>query len=327
MSYETIDCIDCGTEFCPCHLAEQGECLLCSQLHGKCFCDCKNWKGICVYQEFINNKSKAKLNRGIYNVLIKERELLEENLLKLTVEGPHKLIMDLLNPGSFIFIKGDSEENYFDFPISIEEADPNNNTLSMYIEIRGIKTKKILDLYVNDILKIRGPYFNGVFGIKNINSIKNSKALIISRGIGLAPAIPVIKKLQSENNFLDIIYDFNPFKKDYFKFNNSLKVEHLNTIDKGELSDEIKDKILKSIENGIELIHCAGADILTYKVIEFLNSINREDIKLSCCNNSKMCCGEGVCGSCTVRFAGHTVKRLCKVQADPRNIFEGRRFI
>lgn len=40
-----------------------------------------------------------------------------------------------------------------------------------------------------------------------------------------------------------------------------------------------------------------------------------------------MCCGEGVCGSCTARFAGHKVKRLCKVQTDPRNIFKERRFI
>lgn len=47
MDYEVIDCIDAGTEFCPCHLAEEGECILCSQLHGKCFCDCVNWKGVC----------------------------------------------------------------------------------------------------------------------------------------------------------------------------------------------------------------------------------------------------------------------------------------
>ena len=27
MFKETIDCIDAGTEFCPCHLAEKGECI------------------------------------------------------------------------------------------------------------------------------------------------------------------------------------------------------------------------------------------------------------------------------------------------------------
>ena len=28
MFKETIDCIDAGSEFCPCHLAESGECIL-----------------------------------------------------------------------------------------------------------------------------------------------------------------------------------------------------------------------------------------------------------------------------------------------------------
>ena len=84
-------------------------------------------------------------------------------------------------------------------------------------------------------------------------------------------------------------------------------------------------KILKY--NNISLIHIAGADILTYSVIDFLDSLDRKDIDLSCCNNFKMCCGEGVCGSCTARFSGHRVKRFCKVQASPRGIFEGRRLI
>ena len=77
----------------------------------------------------------------------------------------------------------------------------------------------------------------------------------------------------------------------------------------------------------INLIHIAGADILTFKVIDYLDELERKDIDLSCCNNFKMCCGEGVCGSCTTRFSGHRVKRFCKVQANPRDIFEGRRFI
>ena len=69
--------------------------------------------------------------------------------------------------------------------------------------------------------------------------------------------------------------------------------------------------------------------VLIYLVIIslYLDELERKDIDLSCCNNFKMCCGEGVCGSCTTRFSGHRVKRFCKVQANPRDIFEGRRFI
>ena len=96
----------------------------------------------------------------------------------------------------------------------------------------------------------------------------------------------------------------------------------------------IFDEVLKELrkrriikDKDIKLIHLAGADILTYSVIEYLDEIGRNDILLSCCNNFKMCCGEGVCGACTARFSGHRVKRFCKMQSDPRSIFEGRRYI
>ena len=101
-----------------------------------------------------------------------------------------------------------------------------------------------------------------------------------------------------------------------------------NLIEKGKLSPEAKVAIKSIIGyNNISLIHIAGADILTYDVIEYLDYLDRQDIDLSCCNNFKMCCGEGVCGACTARFSGHRVKRFCKVQASPRAIFEGRRLI
>lgn len=332
MDYEKIECIDSGTEFCPCHLAHKGECLLCSQLQGKCFCDCKNWNGVCIYQEYINNKAKPKKLRDIFAVKILEKIFYEGTLLKLTVLAPHKLVMDLLNPGSYIFVKSDENNNYFDFPISIESANPDNNTLTLYIEIRGIKTKNILDIKVSENLLIRGPYFNGTFGLKNIKKTMNEKCLILARGIGIAPSNLVISKLIAQKNELTIVYDLAPFKENNFRndFQGNITefiIDKYNFIDKGELSEELKNLIKDELKKGVSFIHCGGADILTYKLIEFLDSINREDVKLSCCNNSKICCGEGVCGSCTIRFKGHIVKRLCKMQTDPRNIFKGRRFI
>ena len=130
---------------------------------------------------------------------------------------------------------------------------------------------------------------------------------------------------------MTVILDKAPFKDiyvtDYLK---ALEIvpKEMNLIDKGELSAEAKVSIKSLIKyNNINLIHIAGADILTFKVIDYLDELERKDIDLSCCNNFKMCCGEGVCGSCTTRFSGHRVKRFCKVQANPRDIFEGRRII
>ncbi|NRT39807.1 hypothetical protein B0I63_002089 [Clostridium beijerinckii] len=37
MVKEAIDCIDAGTEYCPCKLAEYGQCLTCSNAKEKFF--------------------------------------------------------------------------------------------------------------------------------------------------------------------------------------------------------------------------------------------------------------------------------------------------
>lgn len=330
MFKETIDCIDAGSEFCPCHLAESGECILCSQLQGNHFCDCLNWKGVCIYQEFYDNGNKAKEQRKTYTCKVSEKILYPDDILLIKFEAPHKLVIDLARPGSFIFVR--SEENvYFDVPISILESDIETNIISIMIEVRGIKTKQLLNIKAGGNITIRGPYWNGVFGLKNIGKQKNNETLVIARGIGMAPMMPVIEKLIENGNSVTLLLDKQPFKDIYVsEWLDKLNIvpQEMNLIEKGQLSPEGKVAIKSIVKyNNISLIHIAGADILTYSIIDFLDSLERQDIDLSCCNNFKMCCGEGVCGSCTARFSGHRVKRFCKVQASPRGIFEGRRLI
>lgn len=255
----------------------------------------------------------------------------QDDVVEIKFTVPHKLAIDLVTPGSFIFIRTDDSNVYFDVPISVLESDIDNNTLSIMIEIKGIKTKKLLDLEAGDKINIRGPYWNGVFGVKALKNLKDSKALILARGIGIAPMMPVIRKLSNSNNEIILVVDKAPFKDIYVKKyidKYNLNIVEMNLLGKGELSDKAKVLIKDSIEeDNVKLIHVAGADIFSYKVVEYMNELERDDILLSCCNNTKMCCGEGVCGSCTQRFSGHRVKRFCKVQSDPRNIFDGRRFI
>lgn len=329
MNKEYADCIDCGTEFCPCKLAETNECILCSQLQGEHFCDCLNWNGVCIYQELYNNGMKAKKGRSTYSCKINYLRKTEE-LILVRIDVPHKLALDLVKPGGYIFIRTD-ENKFFDIPISVMDSDIDNNILAFAIEIRGIKTKKLLDIEENHELKIRGPYWNGIFGQKNIEKQHNSNVLVLARGIGMAPMIPVIRKLNNNNNNIDIYVDKGNFKEDfskeYIEKYNCIE-KKTNLLNKGLLSEEGKFIIKNSInDKNIKLIHIAGADVLTYRVIQYLDELNRKDILLSCCNNFKMCCGEGICGACTARYSGHRVKRFCKLQTDPRNIFEGRRLI
>lgn len=330
MNKEKIECIDCGTEYCPCKLAEAGECLVCSQLQGQCFCDCLNWKGVCVYQELFNNGGKAKEGRKTYACKVSYVNEIDEGVIMIKFISPHKLVFDLVKPGSYVFIRTD-ENYFFDIPISIMEADVESNEITVVVEVRGVKTKRLQDTKVGEDIVIRGPYWNGVFGLSNIDSIKDSNVLVLARGIGMAPMMPVIRRFNNNENKIDLFVDIAPFKKNFareYVEKYDVISRETNLLDRGKLSDEGKFIISSAIrDKDIKIIHLAGADILTYSVIEYLDEINRPDIKLSCCNNFKMCCGEGVCGACTARFSGHRVKRFCKLQADPRSIFEGRRYI
>ena len=329
MIKEAIDCIDAGTEYCPCKLAESGECLICSQCQGECFCDCLNWKGVCIYQELHNNGYKAKEGRKTYDCTVEDVTNYNNNMIMIKFKSPHKLVLDLAKPGSYIFVRTD-ENKYFDIPISIMNSDIENDIITIAVEIRGIKTNRLLNTKANENIVIRGPYWNGVFGIKNILAQKETKALVLARGIGLAPMMPVIRKLVSQNNELQVVIDKSPFEVNFASElldDYKIKISENSLLDKGKLSDHAKVIIKDALNNGAKYIHVAGADILTYSVINYLNDIDRNDVSLSCCNNFKMCCGEGICGACTSRFSGHRVKRFCKEQADPRSIFEGRRFI
>ncbi len=324
-------------------------------MQGSHFCDCLNWKGVCIYQELHDNGNKAKEQRKTYTCKVCEKVLYPDDVLLIKFEAPHKLVIDLARPGSFIFIRSEenvyfdvpisilesdietniisimieirgiktkqllnigsfifirSEENvYFDVPISILESDIETNIISIMIEIRGIKTKQLLNIESGGNITIRGPYWNGVFGLKNIRKQKNNEALVIARGIGMAPMMPVISRLVENGNTVTLILDKQPFNDIYVsEWLDKLNIvpQEMNLIEKGELSPEGKVAIKSIVKyNNISLIHIAGADILTYSVIDFLDSLDRKDIDLSCCNNFKMCCGEGVCGSCTaIHIAG-----------------------
>lgn len=329
MIREATDCIDAGSEFCPCKLAETGECIICSQMHGKCFCDCSNWKGVCIYQEFFNNGMKAKKGRDKYSSKILSIDNYKNDLLLIKLDVPHKLSLQLINPGSYIFVCPD-ENMYFDIPISILESDSDKNIITLAVEVRGIKTKKLLDFKEGDKINIRAPYWNGVFGIKNIEKQNGTNCLVLGKGIGLAPMIPVIRRLKLQDCNVSVGIDYSSLDKEFideFISKYDTKNNEINLLDKGELTKECKKLIKDSLDSGTNYIHTAGADILSLRVIEFLDSLDRKDVLLSCCNNFKMCCGEGICGACTARYKGHRVKRFCKVQTDPRSIFEERRLI
>ena len=313
---------------CPCHLAETGDCILCSQLGGKNFCDCCNWNGVCVYQDYASNNYKAKDSRKYYNCKILNKDKIEDNVIIFTLEASDKLVSDLVIAGSYIFVRRPDTETCFDAPISIMDTDTRNNTISIAIELKGVKTKALDVLKEGEDILVKAPFWNGILGAKNIYEMKNSKCLIVARGIGQAPMIPALKHMYSNNNEIIVVLDNSPYKKgfvDEYLEKYASKVIQCNTICRGKITEEFNNLLKDLIStNDIKLVHSDAADILNYELMKAVEDIDK-NIKYSCCNNAKMCCGEGVCGCCTRKNNDRKLRRLCKMQTEPKYVLEGRR--
>jgi len=329
MGYEPYNCIDCGSEYCPCHLAESGNCILCSHLDGKDFCDCVNWNGVCIYQEFMQNNFKAKEGRKHQRFQIIDKELINEKLMILKIKVTQKLASELVGPGSFVFIRKENCEQAFDTPICVMDSDTGNDVITLAIELKGLKTKILKDVNINEYVLIKGPFWNGILGLNSVNTIKRNHCVLVCRGIGQAPMVPVMEKLYNNENTITVILDEGTLdiifiEKELKKY--ATEIIKTNTLLMGGILDCKCRKILEGIltKGNVALVHCDSADVLSHQIMKIVEAYDK-NIEFSCSNNAKMCCGEGVCGCCTIMNDDEKLRRLCKMQTSPKYIFEGRR--
>lgn len=336
MAYEVFTCSDIGTKFCPCHLAESGQCIICSQLNSG-NCHCTHWNGTCVYQELIWNNNKAKKGREVFECKVVDKYIVEEDVLVLSLKGSHELIHDLRDMGSFVFLKRVDQEESFFTPISVMDIDLEKNLIILAIELKGVKTLDLNNLEIDDTVLVKGPFWNGILGVRHLKNVTGETCLLICRGIGQAPMIPVLKYLHEKGNKVIVLNDKANIKgsliDDYLN-KYAYKVYDCSCLEKGKLTKSFKELLVDQvISKSPVVVHCDGADILNYEVMITLDKIKEslksagveKNIEYSCCNNAKMCCGEGVCGACTRKNNDRKLRRLCKMQTDPKYVLEGRR--
>ncbi|AEF17255.1 hypothetical protein Thexy_1222 [Thermoanaerobacterium xylanolyticum LX-11] len=313
-----LECIDIGSDYCPCYLAELNECIVCSQLQGKEFCDC-NWNGVCVYQDFIWSKRKAKAKRETIVADIIDKQNINKNLIILTLSVSNKMARDLNEPGSYVFLRDESSPSFFDAPMSIMYADEISGIIKIAVQINGPKTNLINSCGKHVFL--RGPYWNGLFGHKYIKGTRNSKCLVILRGIAQAPGAIIINKLYNNNNEITVIIDKGKVEEFFiWQYINNFNLKIITT---DLLSNDGQDVLKNAIaDKDIKLIYSGGSDEQHLNILNYLDLLDSKAY-FAVSNNNTICCGEGICGSCEVQIDGQKI-RSCKVQLDVRKTIERR---
>ena len=82
------------------------------------------------------------------------------------------------------------------------------------------------------------------------------------------------------------------------------------------ISEEVYSIVDEAIRGNVAHIHLGLSNYAIKKLVEYIESKAGSDVSLSCINNSHMCCGEGICGACTVNVDSRKIVHLCKEQMD-----------
>lgn len=288
-------CIDAGSENCPCLLAQSGDCITCSRLQGKDCCDC-NWRGVCIYNEYIQNGRKINNRRQNRKTQIIKRRWYGEDLMVLEVEVGKGFALKASMPGSYVFLKPCGESDCYSVPVSVMRAEPEGGKLHLAVKVVAGKTKALAD--AGDEIEIRGVYRNGLLGVARLLTKKPQKVLCITKGIGFAPAANYNAWAFGKDT-VDMIIDLDKINQELV--NDYLKDYPVNRICYTELER------VSFCPDEYDVVMLLASDY-------YLQNIRIPEEKKVYSNNFHMCCGEGICGACTMVDEQGKSYKMCKCQ-------------
>lgn len=310
-------CIDAGSPYCPCRLAKTDDCLICSMLQGKDTCDCR-WQGICVYQEYIWAREKIEKRQLTYAPIV-EKKFVSDKLFFIRLSLPlASMIRDYNQPGAFAFLRNEDLPEYYDLPLCVMDLDEQAKQMVFAVNIVGPKSKALAES--RDRVLIRGPYWNGIFGLKHIKSSVNKHWLLVGRGIGQVSLILLVKNLMRGNNKITALLDPGNLKVNLAE--EALKKMGVNIQDIVLNNTFYKSQFKKMLEKDtIDFLYSGGSDIQHKYINSILNKLDRK-VPLIICNNHQLCCGEGVCGSCETLIDDELI-HFCKIQLASEKVLGG----
>lgn len=313
-----FECIDAGSENCPCYLSLTDDCMICTRLKGLGYCDCQ-WTGVCIYNEFIWNRREAKNPREDTEVKIVDKKIYKDQIVVFILETNKYLSQRFKYPGTYVFIRNPLDKEMYDVPISIMYVDTEKNHIHIAVKIISAKTKRIMD--AESTLIIRGPYRNGILGLKNLKNAIGGNMLVLCKSMGIAPAVKMIKHYD-ENCKIDVIADINRlafnFAESYLTdCRASLKYMNFKV---SEDLDSIKAMIKEKSYDAV-VIFASEKYIALFD--ELFKSIDYKT-DYAVVNNFNMCCGEGVCGACSFMTEKGEVVKMCKCQMKGEEVLKRR---
>lgn len=291
-------CADAGSEYCPCTLAELGECIECSVLRGenRCLCD---YSVSCIFAHGLLQKGKKRTSR---NASILDTKTRSDGVVLLDVRVSPLMATELRFPGSFVFLRGD-ENPSFDIPLAVVRSSVENRSLTLAYKIFGPKTKRLAQC--RESVLLRGPYWNGIVGRRFLDEAERRECLLVAGGMSTSVLPHIVDSLLRRQNRITVVLGLpgSMFIRDFLPENNVRVFEMTFPNEKESLRTLMA-------EISPDLLFCGGEYPLLNMVSELAGELeNKPDMAYT--RNRRMCCGEGICGSCVETVDGVSI-RTCK---------------
>lgn len=303
-------CVDRGSDRCPCILMESGQCYSCEMIaKGVCSCG-ENWKGNCPYTEYLqqNKKISPQLKERTFKIC--QIKSFSPTLSVITLKVPLAYGMKCKELGTFLMIKW---KEWF-LPISVLSVEMDYEEklgyLSLAVNASGPKTIGVLkQAVIGESLTVKGPFFSGVINKEKFK--ENALSIVIAKGMAVMPLINIKEKLGK--NLLS-------FKLDKSKLPEEFLAQYLSDVDYDlvDFSEEIYE-----VAEGVreDYGYCYSGEnvrpnlflmVSPYFEEKLLRLISFDSKSVITPNHSNLCCGEGVCGSCSCVDKDGKVVKACK---------------
>jgi len=312
----TFLCADAGTAVCPCFLAETGNCVQCSLLQGEEVCNCR-WSGVCIYNEFGWAGEKAQPSREEIKVADWQKNIIGTDSVLFEITVLAELARECQQPGSFVLIKAAEKPSIFYVPMTVMDVSVSPPQLKLAVQSVGPKTLALRE--ATGDLTLKGPYLNGLFGVRYLERLTNRKALLFVRGICQAASVPVAKALVRQGNTCLAVFDPGKTEKvfvaDYY---DALKIPILE----GSLLEAEGRELLRRLlqTEKPDLIFSGGSNEQHEDILRELRGLGLR-IPLVVTSDYTICCGEGICGSCQIMTAAGQKVRSCKARLSPDDLW------
>ena len=295
-------CVDRGSQRCPCHLMEVGQCYTCSMLRtGVCDCDqATGWQGVCPYTEFVQQGGKARPPVPETEGEIFRRVTYSEELVVVKVKVTRGFAEQCRHLGTFVM----AEALGYKTPLSVLRVGKEEGSWLLHFAVKpaGPKTFQLLRRDCQG-WKLTGPFHNGLINCSVFNSGKES--LVIGKGTAIASYLCACgEKAGGTEFYLDPEKLTADFLEEYMENIDYIPIHLKDSQVQRELEEKIKETARKQEKNIFLLVSPYYAKKLT----EGLSGTER----MIWPNPANMCCGEGICGACAHTDAQGMTVRLCK---------------